>query len=277
MGRVRFATNGDVRIAFEVRGRSGPWVVLVHGLGYDRTGWGPGADRIAQRCRVVLVDNRGIGDSDAPTGPYNARVMAADVVAVLDELGLDRASVLGASLGGMVAQELAIAVPERVDRLVLAATTPGGPQATPPTADTVRLLLAVRHLPRTEAVRRLVEHGVGSGCNGRRPAVVERVITHRLQRHQDPVAWRAQAGAGVMFRASERLGRIQAPTLVVHGAEDRIVDAANAGVLVDRIPSARGVLLPGVGHLLSWEAPARFAREVTTFLRRDERTGRAGA
>src|SRR4051794_4558328 len=123
-------TAGPVRIAWEATG-SGPPLLLVHGLGYGRWGWEPIVERLAGRFEVVTVDNRGIGGSDAPPGPYRTRVMAEDLVKVLDDAGLDRVSVVGTSLGGMIAQELALRHPERVDRLVLAATIPGGARTVP--------------------------------------------------------------------------------------------------------------------------------------------------
>ena len=118
------------RIAWERHGAGEP-LLLVHGLGYARWGWEPVLPGLAERFDVLLFDNRGIGESDAPPGPYTVAELAGDAVAVLDEAGVERAHVVGTSLGGMVAQELALAHPGRVDRLVLACTTPGGPQAFP--------------------------------------------------------------------------------------------------------------------------------------------------
>ena len=117
-----------MRIAWESKGAGEP-VLLIHGLGYARWGWEPVAEPLAQRFRLLLFDNRGIGESEIPPGPYTARAMAEDAVSVLDEAGVDSAHVVGTSLGGMVAQELALGWPDRVDRLVLACTTPGGPDA----------------------------------------------------------------------------------------------------------------------------------------------------
>jgi 3-oxoadipate enol-lactonase len=121
-----------LRIAYELRGTwSGrrPWLVLVQGMGFDRLGWQPVLGKLGRHFRLVLVDNRGSGRSDHPAGAFAVADMAGDVVAVLDVAGIHRAHVLGASLGGMVAQELVITHPERVDRLVLACTTPGWPFA----------------------------------------------------------------------------------------------------------------------------------------------------
>jgi pimeloyl-ACP methyl ester carboxylesterase len=107
---TRFADNGPVRIAYDVRGRGRP-LVLVQGVGVGRWGWHPVADRLARRCQVITIDNRGIGASDTPPGPFTIRAMAQDVLAVLDHAGIQQASVLGTSLGGMVAQELALIHP----------------------------------------------------------------------------------------------------------------------------------------------------------------------
>src|SRR5438067_11163400 len=112
------ARNGDVRIAYEARGNGEP-VLLVHGLAYDRRGWGPLPRLLEEDFRVLLVDNRGVGESDAPPGPYTVEQLAEDAVAVLDAAGLEQAHILGVSLGGFVAQEIALSRPERVDKLVL--------------------------------------------------------------------------------------------------------------------------------------------------------------
>ncbi len=124
--QARRAGGGPVKIAWESRGE-GPPLLLIQGLGYGRWSWEPIVPGLAARHQVVFFDNRGIGESDKPKGPYTAAQMAGDALQVMDEAGIERAHVLGASLGGMIAQELAVAAPERVDRLVLACTTPGGP------------------------------------------------------------------------------------------------------------------------------------------------------
>ncbi|HXF98737.1 MAG TPA: alpha/beta fold hydrolase [Gaiellaceae bacterium] len=252
----------SVRIAWEERGRGAP-LVLVHGLGYARWGWEPVAPLLADRYRVVLLDNRGIGESDAPPGPYTVAEMAGDVLQVLDEAGVERAHVAGTSLGGMVAQELALSAPGRVDRLVLVCTTPGGPNAAPMPEGTRRLLAEAPSLEPAAALRRLVENALAPGA----PAeLVERILGHRLRAAQPREAWLAQAAAGAAFDAWERLPGLRAPTLVLHGSEDAVVDPANARLLAERIPNARLELFAGCGHLLFWEEPERFASVVTEFL-----------
>jgi len=251
-----------VHIAWERRGTGFP-LVLVHGLGYARWGWEPVAGRLAERYEIVLFDNRGIGASDAPSGLYTVAEMAEDTLRVMDEAGVETAHVVGTSLGGMIAQEVALAAPERVRRLVLVCTTPGGPQAAPMPEQTVRLMAEAPALEPLVALRKFVENALAPDPpNG----VVERILAHRIETAQPLTAWLAQAAAGAAFDAWERLPGLRIPTLVLHGTADVVVDPANAELVAARIPDARVELFPGCGHLLFWEQPDRFVRIVGEFL-----------
>jgi 3-oxoadipate enol-lactonase len=245
-----------VRIAWERRG-SGEPLLLVHGLGYARWGWEPVLEPLERSFDLILFDNRGIGESDAPPGPYTVAELAADAAQVLDEAGVERANVLGTSLGGMVAQELALTAPERVDRLVLACTTPGGPEAFPMPERTVQLMTSGATL------RQFVENALAPGPD---PELVDRILRHREATAQPLDAWSAQAAAGATFDALGRIARVEAPTLILHGTEDAVVDSRNSSLLASRIPDSRVELFPGGGHLFFWEQPDRFVDVVTEFL-----------
>jgi pimeloyl-ACP methyl ester carboxylesterase len=245
-----------VKIAWERHG-AGPPLLLIHGLGYARWGWEPVVEPLTRSFELILFDNRGIGESDAPAGPYTAAQMAGDALQVLDEAGVERAHVLGTSLGGMVAQELALAHPERVDRLVLACTTPGGSEAFPMPEQTVRLL------QNGASLRQFVENALAPDPSAE---VVERILRHREATAQPLEAWLAQAAAGMGFDALGRVGGIRAPTLILHGTEDAVVDSRNTALLALRIPDARVELFPGTGHLFFWEQPDRFVEAVEEFL-----------
>jgi 3-oxoadipate enol-lactonase len=245
-----------VRIAWERRG-SGEPLLLVHGLGYARWGWEPVLEPLERSFDLILFDNRGIGESDAPPGPYTVAELAADAAQVLDEAGVERANVLGTSLGGMVAQELALTAPERVDRLVLACTTPGGPEAFPMPERTVQLMTGGATL------RQFVENALAPGPD---PELVDRTLRHREATAQPLDAWSAQAAAGATFDALGRIARVEAPTLILHGTEDAVVDSRNSSLLASRIPDSRVELFPGGGHLFFWEQPDRFVDVVTGFL-----------
>ena len=249
-------------ISWERRGEGFP-LVLVQGLGYARWGWEPVVDLLAEHYEVILFDNRGIGGSDTPPGPYTVAAMAADTRRVLSEAGIERARVLGASLGGMIAQELALETPEHVEKLVLACTTPGGSNAAPMPDRTVQLMAEAPTLEPHVALRKFVENALAPD-----PAedLVERILAHRIETSQPASAWFSQAAAGAAFDAWDRIPELEAPTLVVHGTADAVVDPANAELLAERIPNARLELFPGCGHLLFWEQPERFVRVVGEFL-----------
>ncbi|MBM2821961.1 MAG: alpha/beta fold hydrolase [Thermoleophilia bacterium] len=252
----------SLRIGWEERGEGSP-LVLVQGLGYARWGWEPVADLLAERFRVILFDNRGIGESETPPGPYTVQEMARDVVQVLDEAGICRAHLVATSLGGMIGQELALAVPERVERLVLVCTTPGGPNAIPMPEPTVRLIAEGPTLAPLVALRRFVENALATGAPDE---LVERILAHRIRTAQPLEAWLAQAAAGAAFDAWDRLPGLELRTLVLHGTADVVVDPRNADLLVARIPDAELELFPGCGHLLYWERPEAFVARVGEFL-----------
>jgi pimeloyl-ACP methyl ester carboxylesterase len=249
-----------VKLAWESRGE-GPPLLLIQGLGYGRWGWEPIVPGLAERHRVVFYDNRGIGESDKPAGPYTAAQMAGDALQVLDEAGIERAHVLGASLGGMVAQELAIAAPERVDRLILCCTTPGGPGAVPMPEVTLKLFAEAPSLAPEVALRRFIENALGADPPA---AIVDELLALRIANPPDPAGWQAQAAAGMGFMGV--VAEITAPTLIVSGTADNVVDYRNAELLASRIPGSRVELLEGCGHLFFWERADECVRIVDEFL-----------
>jgi pimeloyl-ACP methyl ester carboxylesterase len=170
---------------------------------------------------------------------------------------------MGASLGGMIAQVVALDYPGRVDRLVLACTTPGGAEAYPLPAATMALIQEAAGLPPDEAVRRFTENALADD----HAALAEELTARRLAHPQDPAAWQAQSAASLTHDTWSRLPQITAPTLILHGTSDRVVDPRNAPLLADRIPGSRLTLLDGLGHLFFWERPAHVADLVTAFLR----------
>lgn len=269
MSRNRYARSGGLRIAYELRGtmhRQRPWLVLIQGMGLDRSGWGPVLRTLGRRFRLVLIDNRGTGRSERPSGSFTVADMADDAVAVLDAAGIARAHVLGASLGGMVAQELAVAHPERVDGLVLAGTTPGWPFGYPMPSPSVRLIAATHGMTAEAALRPHTENSLSPGTVQDRPELVDRLVELQRSRLPDAQALSAQAAAGAWY-AGRRQARIGARTLIMHGGADTVVDPRNARLLADRIPDTRLVTFPGLGHLLFWEDPDGFAGAVASFLR----------
>jgi pimeloyl-ACP methyl ester carboxylesterase len=265
----RFADNGSTRIAYELCGRIDrrkSWLVLIQGLGFDRSGWAPVVSALRRRFRLVLIDNRGSGRSTTPDRKFTMADMAADVAAVLDSSRIARAHVLGASLGGMVAQELAIRHPQRVDRLVLACTTPGWPYGYPMPRASVQRMTAAASLPAEAAQRSLVENALAPDTLKEHPELVERIVRNQKVTLGDPASWKALANAGATYSGGTRQSLIRALTLIMYGDADAVVDPRNSKLLSGRIPSSQVVVFPGLGHLFFWEEPAQFAKAVTSFL-----------
>jgi 3-oxoadipate enol-lactonase len=249
-----------MNIKWESHGEGTP-LLLIQGLGYGRWGWDPIVPALAASHRVLTFDNRGIGESDKPDGPYTARQMADDALQVLDEASEERAHVLGASLGGMIAQELAVLAPARVDRLVLGCTTPGGADGFPLPEATLKLLTEAPTLAPEVALRRFVENALGANPP---ESLVDEIFALRVANPPDPAGWQAQAAAGTTFAGVE--GEIRQPTLVLQGTEDNVVDTRNAELLAARIPGARVELIPGAGHLFFWEKPDESVALIEGFL-----------
>src|SRR5438105_7092613 len=267
--RPRFALNGGILIAYELHDRAGagrPWVCLIHGPGHARWGWEPAVEPLPERFRVVALDNRGIGTSDVPSGPYSASQMASDVVAVLDDAGIDGTHVVATSLGAMIAQELAIGHPGRVDRLVLVSTTPGGAGSYPMPEATIRLIAEMPALPLEESLRRGVVNALSPGALAEQPALAEQINALRLANPFDLGGWQSHAIGGATYDGGDRWRSIAAPTLLIHGTADTVVDYRNSKLLASGIPDAQLILFEGAGHLLFWEEPERFVGVVSEFL-----------
>jgi len=261
-----YAINGDVRLAYEELG-DGEALLFIQGLGYDRRGFGPLPHLLAEDFRVILFDNRGVGDSDVPPGPYSVQLLCADAVAVLDAAGVESADVFGVSLGGFIAQELALTHPERVRKLVLASTAPGSvPPSHPMPARGQEAFMRFQTMEREEGLRLIVANSLGDHGVEKRPELFEEIYAYRLDRAPALEAWQAQAYAGATFDAYERISQIAAPTLVLQGGADTVVDPRNADLLVERIPDARLELVPDRGHLMMWEEGEMIAPVIREFL-----------
>jgi pimeloyl-ACP methyl ester carboxylesterase len=257
--------RGDVEIAWDVRG-AGPWLALLMGLGGRAADWSePFTDRLATRFRVLRIDNRGAGRSSKPPGPYELGELARDAIAALDAVGAIHAHLLGFSMGGMIAQLLAIDHGARVDRLVLLSTHEGGAAVVQPSDETMKAM-AGRGRDARGVVRRRVSAIAAPGWAEAHPETVERIVDLALDAPMPMHAFLSQAQAVLQSDRSTRVPGIEHPTLVVHGAVDPLVPVENGRRLARAIPGARLHELAGVGHLPMWEAPETLAEVVEGFL-----------
>ncbi|HUF32467.1 MAG TPA: alpha/beta fold hydrolase [Acidimicrobiales bacterium] len=253
----------DAEIWWDERGEGDP-VLLIQGLGYPSDMWYRLEPALAERYRVIRFDNRGVGRTGVPAGPYTIETMAGDAAAVLDAAGVGAAHVVGASMGGVIAQELVLTRPERVASLVLGCTTPGGAEAAPLSPEAMEMVMARATMSADEAAEVAVPFVYAAGTPRSR---IDEDVAVRLANPTSPEGYSNQV-AGVVQHAGtfSRLGTIAVPTLVVHGLEDRLVDPANAKILADAIPGARLELLPDASHVFFTDQPETTLRVLLDFL-----------
>jgi 3-oxoadipate enol-lactonase len=265
------------RIHYEVSGRKhGTPVLMIQGLGADSRGWAMQRARFGRTHRVITVDNRGVGRSDVPEGPYSLFDMADDALACLDDAGIDTAHVMGASMGGVIAQVIGVLHPERVRSLTLACT-------------------ACRH----HAWRRelLAEWRDEVGAHGMAalardeglqwlvgPRLVRRFgvfinVLARVVLSTDPGAFVHQVDAilDMPDALREQLPDIAVPTLIITGSQDSLTPVGDAEELHELIAGSRLVVLSGAAHGLMAEAPNAFNEAVLQFVADVDRASLAAA
>ena len=261
-----FARRGEAEIYYEVRGE-GPPLVLVEGLGYGTWMWRGQSPALESTFRLILVDNRGVGKSSPLSGPYSAPEFAHDVFAVLDAEGIDRATVLGASMGGAIAQSLAALAPDRVSALVLACTLPGGPDSKPMPVETgTEVSRQVPGESEPDRLRRTMAVAMTPRFPAEHPDVVEAIIADRLASPTEGTQWMYQAMSLRDFDAVSSDARLTCPVLITTGTEDRVVPWVNSLLLYKLIPRASLVMFRGQNHLHLIERPTEFNDAVTRFL-----------
>ena len=248
------ARGGGAPLYWESTGTGIP-VLLIHGLGLSGGAWWRTVDALSPTLRVITFDHRGIGRSKSLMPAFTTEAMADDATSILDELGLESAHVYGISLGGMIAQQLALRHPARVRSLVLGATQPGGRHAVRADPEVMAFFRQRSHLDKEEAAWASVEFNYGPRCRAEHPERIAEDIERRLEQPFNARAYRAQLFAAAMHNCYARLDRIEVPTFVVHGAQDRVIPAANAHLMAERLPNCRLTVLEDTGHLYPTEAP----------------------
>lgn len=243
----------------------GPPILLIAGIPAIANDWEPITVRLAQAGhRAIAYDNRGSGDSSITPGPYATTQLARDAVALLDHLGLERADVFGMSLGGMIAQELAINNPERVDRLVLGCTHAGVANAAFMPKATARAF-ALRTDDWTLRMRTLAPFAFARNVE---PSRLSAFVAKKSRDVQDPIGYCAQIDAVLAHDTASRLKLIRAPTLVLTGDDDQVIPAKSSELLAERIPNASLRIIEGTGHLFFAEQPEQAVEILTEFLTR---------
>jgi len=227
------------------------------------------ARAFAKHYRVVTFDNRGVGGTDKPAGPYSIGMMANDTIGLMDFLGIDRAHFLGGSMGGMVAQHIAIEHPQRVDKLILFSTSADGrwlfdlADATTPNWNRSQSDLASSDL------RKLIGAIVSRTFNRLFYKLVFMPLAKLQARFGALTGLSGQIEAMMTHNTLDRLHLIQAPTLVLTGGKDRLIPPQSSELLASRITGAKLVVIDGGSHVVAGEMGGRFKKEVLDFLSSD--------
>jgi 3-oxoadipate enol-lactonase len=252
------------RLHWESTGGGAP-VLLIMGLGLSGGAWWRTVPTLSKRLRVITFDNRGVGRSRGLIPTFTTEAMADDAMSVLDAVGVAHAHVYGVSLGGMVAQQLALRHPHRVRSLVLGATQPGGPQAEPPEDEVIAFFRHRDERPTEEAAWASVPYNYGPLCRREHVDRIAEDIAQRMEHRFDERAYSAQMMAAALHNCFSRLDRINVPSFIVHGRHDRAIPVRNAELMAERLPDVRLRILAEAGHLYATEAPD-VDEEIATFL-----------
>jgi pimeloyl-ACP methyl ester carboxylesterase len=235
------------------------------GLGYTSVMWHRTRPLLSGHFRTVAFDNRGVGLSDVPPGPYSIATMASDAALVLDAAGIARAHVFGVSMGGMIAQEFALQYPARTRSLILGCTSPGGPLAVRAESKVADVLFA-RGMTLEQARVAILPHIYDAATPREK---IEEDVSLRQRWLPSPQGYMAQLQAIMAWESYSRIAQIAAPTLVIHGKSDALVPPGNGRLIAERIPGAKLVLLDHASHLFLTDQTEASQREILDFLSSD--------
>jgi pimeloyl-ACP methyl ester carboxylesterase len=263
-----FVESRGAKIYWDEQGPGVP-TLLIMGLGYPSDLWHRTRPMLAARYRTIALDNRGVGRSDASLGPYSIALMAEDARAVLDAAGVQSAHIVGVSMGGMVAQEFALQYPQRVRSLILGCTQAGGLHAVPAAPDVLMALMSQPNLAPDNAAEVFIPILYDAATPRER---IEEDMAILRKWPPSPATFAAQLQAIVAWEAYQRLPGIAAPTLIIHGASDRLIPPRNGELIAARIPQAKLVTIPHAGHMLATDQPEATHRALAEFLAQVDHT-----
>ena len=257
----------DINIYYEIHGKGFPFF-LIRGLSSDVYRWPPNfISELSKNFKIILFDNRGAGRTDKPDIEYSIEMMATDTTGLMKVLNIEKAHILGYSMGGHIAQLIALNYPEKVKKLILCSTGCGGSNGIPASKE-VRTALASNRdgLSDEELVRNWITFYFIESFIRNKPDVVDEYIRRSLLAPIPSHSYRRQLNAINKFNSYKRLKNIRASTLVLSGKEDILVPHENSVLLAENIPGAKIVLLDNLGHGLFTPKPLLLAKTIIEFL-----------
>lgn len=254
-----------IKIYYEVHGDGNP-LLLIEGLGYATWMWYRQLEDFARQYRVIIFDNRGVGKSDKPDIPYSIEMMAGDAAGLLQALGIEKAHVLGVSMGGLIAQALTLNHPHLAHSLVLTCTTHGGPGSVPAPPETLAAMMNKKGLAERDALREAMGCALAPEFAAANHEELEKILDWRLSEPTPEYARQRQLGAVMGADLAPRLKEIKVPTLILTGDLDRVIPMANSDLLHKKINNSTLEVFPGGGHLFFIEQAPAFNGRVLAFL-----------
>src|ERR1700733_7832337 len=258
---MSFVENQGAKLYWDEQGRGEP-VLLIMGLGYPSSLWHRSRPVLSEQFRTVAFDNRGVGLSQIPPGPYAMATMAADAAAVLDAAGVPRAHIFGVSMGGMIAQEFALQYPARTRSLILGCTSPGGPRAVRAERKVSDILMA-RGMTLEQAREAIVPYIYDAGTPREK---IDEDLSLRRKWLPSVAGYSGQLQAILSWEGYTRIAQITAPTLVIHGKSDALVPCGNGELIASLIPEAKLVLIDHASHLFLTDQTGLAHQEILEFL-----------
>ena len=264
-----FVTVNGRRLAYDEVSPPHPQgtVLLLTGLASKRLGWYKQLPVFGQVYRTIALDHRDTGDSDPVTVPYTIADQADDAASLLQALGVTEASIVGISMGGYIALELALRHPEVVRKLVLTGTSAGGPTHVAPGPQMLAMLMQDREGTEIgDLARRSYTLLMATGYAESHPQDIDRIAENARYHAQSPESYARQLQAVLGHNVSDRLAQIPVPTLVIHGEVDPLVPVENGRYLAQHIPGAQLICYPDTGHISIIERADDYNRDVLAFL-----------
>jgi 3-oxoadipate enol-lactonase len=264
------SANG-VELYYEIHGEGEP-LLLIMGLAHNLLSWKKSLPFLAEHFKVIVFDNRGTGRSSKPETSYSIEIMAEEAKAVLDAAGVETAHVYGISMGGMIAQRLALSYPNRVKSLILGCTSPGGINQVQPETDVIMILLSGASIPTTP-----LEAAWAS--------VPILYSTYFIENHRDTIAdhietlieiptpshgFMQQLQACLGHDTYDELDEFRIPALIIHGDADRLIPVENGKMLAERIKDSELYIIQGAGHLYVTEAQKEADLAVIDFIKKQQ-------
>ncbi len=255
----------DVNLYYELHGEGSP-LVLIMGLRRNVAWWHRQIPVLSRHFRVLAFDNRGAGRSDKPVMDYSIRLFADDTAGLMDALGIEDANILGISMGGYIAQELAIRHPRKVRSLVLGCTSCGGSRVVTMSEERLKKFTANEGLTPEAILRKDMDIYFSDCFIESNPDKIKQFIEISLLHYQPPDAFLRQFAACQKHDTAGRVGEIKVPVLIAAGGDDPLVPSINSTVLKELIPEAELVFYPGKRHCFFMEEAEEFNRKATQFL-----------